>query len=492
MLIGESSNRRGQGGSRSSADRHVRRRAARHAVLVAIATAVGLALCGALLVPATRLIAGSVGIDDTLGSLRALSQRSTIVARDGTTPLGVLGKQDRQDVTLDEVPKVVIDAVVDTEDATFWTNPGVDVAAMARSLLTNLSSGRVEEGGSTITQQLVKNRLLNARRDVHRKLAELSLAIQVHERFTRRRILQEYLNTVYFGQGAYGIKAASERFFVTTDPVTGVARGKHLDELTLADAALLAGVISSPEHDNPFTAPDEARARRATVLDRMVTRGHITRAQANAAATAPLPDHPPPTDLRPRDYFTDQVQRTLLGDPRLGRTEAARQRLLLSGGLKIVATLDPVAQQRAEAAVAGTMPDDPRFTAALVAMDPSSGRVLAMVGGPGFDRFQYNLATHQPGRQPGSTFKLITLAAALDAGYSPNDTLDGSSPCTATRPPLEPWTTSNAEPGAGVESLREATAGSVNCAYAHLIASVGPQAVVDMAHRLGITQDVPA
>jgi membrane peptidoglycan carboxypeptidase len=142
--------------------------------------------------------------------------------------------------------------------------------------------------------------------------------------------------------------------------------------------------------------------------------------------------------------------------------------------------------------VAQVMPDDPRFTAALVAMDPSTGQVLAMVGGPGFDRFQYNLATHEPGRQPGSTFKLITLAAALEAGYSPNDTLDGSSPCVATRPPLEPWMTSNAEPGSGVETLRDATAGSVNCVFAHLIASVGPRAVVDMAHRLGVVQDVPA
>jgi penicillin-binding protein 1A len=488
VLVGERPG--GSFASRSSGD--ARREAARHAVTVAIVTVVGLALCGAMLVPVSRMLADSVGVDDTLGPLRALRQRSTIVARDGTTPVGVLGTQDRQDVSLDQVPRVVIDAVVDTEDATFWTNPGVDLAAMARSLLTNLASGRVEEGGSTITQQLVKNRLLDDRRDVHRKLAEVSLAIQLHERYSRRRILQEYLNTVYFGQGAYGIKVAAERFFVTTDPTTGGTRGKRLDELTAADAALLAGVISSPERDNPFTAPERARARRALVLDRMVTHGHLSRAAADRAAAAPLPTQPPPVDLRPRDYFTDEVQRSLLADPRLGRTEAQRRRRLLSGGLRIVATIDPFAQQRAEAAVAQILPDDARFTAALVAMDPSSGQVLAVVGGPGFDRFQYDLATHQPGRQPGSTFKLITLAAALEAGYSPDDTLDGSSPCTATRPPLEPWTTSNAEPGGGVETLRDATAGSVNCAFAHLIASLGPAAVVDMAHRLGVTQNVPA
>jgi penicillin-binding protein 1A len=459
--------------------------------MVAVVTVVGLALCTAVLVPAARLVAGAVGLDDTLGPLRALSQRSTIVARDGT-PLGVLGTQDRQDVRLAQVPRVAIDAVVDTEDATFWTNPGVDLAAMGRSLLTNIASGRVEEGGSTITQQLVKNRLLNDRRSVHRKAAELSLAIQLHERLSRRQILEEYLNTVYFGQGAYGIKAAAERFFVTTDPTTGAQRGKHLDELTVADAALLAGVISSPERDNPFAYPEQARARRAVALDRMLQRGDITRKQADEANASPLPSQAPPTDLRPRDYFTDEVQRELLADPRLGPTESARRRLLLSGGLHIVATLDPAAQQRAEAAVAQVLPADPRFTAALVAMDPATGHVLALVGGPGFDRFQYDLATHEPGRQPGSTFKLLTLAAALEAGYSPNDTLDGSSPCTVTHPPLDPWTTDNAEPGAGVQTLREATAGSVNCAFAHLIASVGPQAVADMAHRLGVVQNVPA
>src|SRR5205823_4490710 len=156
---------------------------------------------------------------------------------------------DRQAVALRDVPQVMVDAVIDTEDATFWSNPGIDVASMARSLGRNISSGRIEEGGSTITQQLVKNRLLNAKRDLHRKLSELSLAIQLDEHSSKRRILREYLNTVYFGQGAYGVEAAAERFFVTTDPATGAVRGKHVGELTVADAALLAGMISSPEGD---------------------------------------------------------------------------------------------------------------------------------------------------------------------------------------------------------------------------------------------------
>src|SRR3954468_2370074 len=157
--------------------------AGRQFALVAVAAVVGFALCFAALVPVVGMLGGSVHIATTLGPLRSLSQRSTIYAADGQTALGALGTKDRQAVPLRDVPQILIDAVVDTEDATFWTNPGVDVAAMSRSLATNVASGRIEEGGSTITQQLAKNRLLTSKRDFHRKLAELSLAIQLNERY---------------------------------------------------------------------------------------------------------------------------------------------------------------------------------------------------------------------------------------------------------------------------------------------------------------------
>jgi penicillin-binding protein 1A len=450
-----------------------------------------LSLCTAAVVAAATMVGDSVHLGNTLGPLRALSQRTTVYAADGTTQIGLLGLEDRQDVPLSQVPKLLVDAVVDTEDATFFTNPGIDVAAMARSTVSNLDSGKVLRGGSTITQQLAKNRLLSPKRDLERKLKEISLALQLTERYSKKRILQEYLNTVYFGQGAYGVAVAAERFFSVVDPVTGDVRGKRLDELDLPEMALLAGVISSPERDSPFKSPERARARRSVVLQRMVDRHSITPVEAYLAGAAPLPTAAPPIDLRPRSYFVDEVQRQLFDDQRLGPTAAGRRKLVLSGGLKVYTTLDLAAQARAEQAVAEILPDQPPFTAALVAMDPATGAVRAMVGGPNFQSLQYNLVTHEPGRQPGSTYKAITLAAALDAGYSPNDMLDGSSPCRAVHPPLPPWDTQNAEPGGGVLSLRDATAGSVNCAFAHLIASLGPQAVVDMAHRLGVTQPVP-
>jgi len=460
-------------------------------VAVVIASITILSLCTAAVVAAATMVGDSVHLRNTLGPLRALSQRTTVYAADGTTQIGLLGVQDRQDVALDQVPKQLVDAVVDTEDATFFTNPGIDVAAMARSTISNLDSGKVLRGGSTITQQLAKNRLLSPKRDLKRKFKEISLALQLTQRYSKKRILQEYLNTVYFGQGAYGVAVAAERFFSVVDPVTGEVRGKRLDELTLPEMALLAGVISSPEHDSPFKSPDRARARRGVVLQRMVDRHSITPRDAFLAGMAPLPTAAPPIDLRPRSYFVDEVQRQLFADQRLGATPDERRKLVLSGGLKVYTTLDLDAQARAEQSVAEILPDQPPFTAALVAMDPTTGAVRAMVGGPNFESLQYNLVTHQPGRQAGSTYKVITLAAALDAGYSPNDRIDGSSPCRAVRPPLEPWDTENAEPGGGVLTLRDATAESVNCAFAHLIASLGPQAVVDMAHRLGVTQAVP-
>lgn len=447
----------------------------------------------ALLVPVATSIGASVSIDNTLRRLPPLEQRSTIYAADGTTVLGLLGSEDRVDVPLSQVPKVLVDAVVDTEDATFWHNPGVDVAAMARSLVADVTHGAVEQGGSTITQQLVKNRLLNARRKLHRKLAEVSLALQLDRTMSKRAILQQYLNTVYFGQGAYGVRAAAERFFTHDDPATGTPlRGKQLSELTLGEAALLAGLIASPEGDNPFTHPDRARVRRDEVLHNMTVRGTITPAEAAAAAREPLPTNTPPPDLRPRNYFVDEVQQALLADPRLGADPADRRRLVLTGGLKVDTTLDPRMQYAALSAVAAVLPDQPPFTAALVAIDPTTGAVRALVGGPGYASSQYDLATHRPGRQAGSTYKVITLAAALEAGLSPNDVLDGTSPCTVSYPSLPDWTTENAEPGSGPLTLRQATVDSVNCAYAHLIADIGPTAVAQMANRLGVTQHVPA
>ena len=446
-----------------------------------LAGGASLAVCTAALVPGIRTIATAENFTGGLPPLRGLAQRTTVVAADGS-PLGVLGDVDREAVDLAEVPKVLIDAVIATEDQTFYSNSGVDPGGLTRAFVENVTSGEIEQGASTISQQVVKNRILDPdRRDVRRKITEIVLAYRLNQRYSKNEILEEYLNTVYFGQGAYGVKTAAERFF-----------RKPLAELDVADSALLAGLISEPEGSNPFTDPVGAKERRDKVLELQVEQDKLTRDGATAAGHQPLPTIPPPAEHRPENHFVEEVQRRLLLDPRMGATPDERRNRLLRGGLRIETTLDPVAQQRAQGAIQGNLPNRPPFTGALIAMDPATGAVRAMVGGPGFEESQYNIATQHPGRQPGSTWKIITLAAALEAGYSPEDNIDGTSPCTIVAPGTGVYTTQNAEGPGGNLTLRDATAESVNCAYARLIGSLGPAKAVDMAHRLGIEQDVPA
>jgi penicillin-binding protein 1A len=355
-----------------------------------------------------------------------------------------------------------------------------------RAALANLRSGKVEEGGSTITQQLVKNRVLTSKRTADRKLREMVLAVEYAKHYSKREILEQYLNTVYFGQGAYGVQSAVERFFL--QPGLYAPYSPPLSELTVGQAALLAGLIANPEGDNPFVHPERAAERRAVALDRMVDLGYITRAQADVANQEPLPSIRPTSDLRPRSSWVEEVQDQLVHDPRytfLGDTPEAREHRLLTGGFTVQTTLEPAMQQAAQDAMDAILPEKEGFTGALVAIEPNTGAVRAMVAGPGFEHSQYNIATTPPGRQAGSTWKVITLAAALNSGMSPNDIVDGSSPCVF---PYLLGRTENFEPGGGGMTLRAATAGSVNCAFARTQVQVGFQPIIDLAHLMGIRQ----
>ncbi|MFI5045907.1 MAG: transglycosylase domain-containing protein [Acidimicrobiia bacterium] len=428
-------------------------------------------------------------------------QCRTSPSPDVCTKMGNLGIEDREIVPLSEVPVRIQNAVIATEDRTFWTNDGIDLGGVFRAFLTNVVSGEISQGGSTITQQLVKNRIVGAKRDVNRKIRELEDALRLNEKFSKQKILEEYLNTVYFGQGSYGIKAAARRFFLTFDPVTGGVRGKEMSELTIGEAALLAGVIQSPEGNNPFTYPDRAIRRRADVLRGEVDQGYITQADADAANNEPLPTVKPPAEQRPTNYLVAEVQDRLLNDPRyadvLGNTLAERKDKLLKGGLQIYTTFDPRLQSMAEDATANATAVQTHgegWESSLVSIEPSTGMVRAMVGGPNFLGDQYNIATHPVGRQPGSTWKVITLAAALAAGYSPNDSVDGTEPCAVpSQFPNVPadQLPNNSADGAenGFHTIAHSTAASINCAFVRLSTSVGLDNVIDMAHRLGLTQD---
>ena len=447
-------------------------------------------VCLAALLPSIGIIGSATQYKTELVTdLRDLSERSTVYDAAGNE-MGVLGLENRQNVTLDQVPQSVIDAVVATEDKTFWENDGVDLPSVARAALKNLTSGEIEQGGSTISQQLVKNRILSPKRDLNRKIREVLLAIQLNKDYSKREIMEQYLNTVYFGQGSYGVKSAIERLTLRSDPNNPFCgcTGATLENLSIADAAMLAGLIQSPEAYNPFLHPDKTLERRSFVLGQMVEDGYITQADADAANQVPLPTIVPNADLRPGNSWVEEVQDRLFTDPRfsaLGTTREERENAVLRGGLKIYTTLDPTAQGNAQAAVDESIGDKPGFTASIVAMDPTSGAVRAMVAGTGFENSQYNIATSTPGRQPGSTWKTITLAAAMQKRFSSLDQVDGSSPCEFGAL----GRTQNSEGGDGVMTVRAASQNSVNCAYARIELAVGFTDVIDMAKRLGITQN---
>jgi len=418
------------------------------------------------------------GNDKVVEAFSELSSR-TVVLDSGGNEIGVLGLEDRDPVKLNEVPKIMQKIVVASEDSTFWDNPGVDARALIRAMTSNVSAGGVTQGGSTITQQLVKNRILTDERTFSRKLKEAVISYRITQQYTKTEILQEYLNTVYFGQGSYGIKAAVERFF------------KHpLSEMTVAEAALLTSLIPNPESWNPFIFPDRARERRADILDLARKEGIISEKEQEEANAVSLPTEKPSAELKPQNYLAAEVQRLLLEDERLGETPQERYNKVLKGGLKVYTSYDPDLQAAAQRAVDEKLPNQPPFTAAMVVMERNTGKVLAMVGGPGFESAKFNLAT-QGKRQPGSTYKIATLVSALNNGFSPNDTVSGTSPCTTKPEGYPQWTTTNAEGGVGTKTLRTATTGSVNCAYARLIAADGVSETAEMAERLGVSNEVP-
>jgi membrane peptidoglycan carboxypeptidase len=472
-------------------------RALRTLVLGIVVGGVAVGACLAALVPGGAEIASAHHYTvKTVTKLRDLSQKSTVYWSDGVTKMDELGIQDRQNVTYTELAgspggQRVINAVISTEDQTFWTNDGIDIGAVFRAFVTNVTSGGIEQGGSTITQQLVKNRILSPARDVNRKVKEIEDALRLNEKFSKKKILEEYLNTVYFGQNSYGIKSAASRFFITADPGAAFPRGKRLDELTIGEAALLAGVIANPEGTNPFTYPSRAWKRRADVLQAEVGQGYITQAEADTAKNEPLPTWLPKDQLRPTSLLVSEVQDRLLNDQRLGKTPKERRDALLKGGLSITTTFDQNLQNLADDATRNALPRSPSgpdWVSSLVTIDPATGAVKAIGQTDDFADSQYNIGTHVVGRQPGSTWKVITLATALANGYSPNDTIEGQDPCSVPKFFGNASTINAGDGEGGFNSLWAQTAGSVNCAFVRLSTSVGQDKVMEMAHKMGITQ----
>lgn len=400
---------------------------------------------------------------------------------------------DRTIIPLEQMPRSLREAVVSAEDEDFYHHPGFDPVGILRAAWTDLVEGRTVQGGSTITQQLVKNVYAGTYetdaktgeqvyvmppRTLGQKVREVLLAVKLEQELTKDEILARYLNTVYFGHGAYGVQAAAQTYW-----------SKDASALTLLESATLVGLIPSPSLFDPIAHPQDALIRRNHVLDRMVAEGYLDPTRAEALKTKPVrtdPIAPGEGWDRRLGYFLDYTRRSLI--TRFGEAR------VFGGGLRVRTTLDAAMQSFAEEAVQARLPDPGDPEAALVAIDPRSGAVRAMVGGRNWNRSQVNLATGDggTGRQAGSAFKVFTLVAALEDRIGLNSRWRG--PATITIPDRRcytdgrPWTLSNASDSeAGTFTLLEATAHSVNTVFAQLVTVVGPEDVVRIAHRMGIT-----
>ncbi|MDP2299649.1 MAG: PBP1A family penicillin-binding protein [Actinomycetota bacterium] len=405
-----------------------------------------------------------------------VAQTTKIYSADGVL-LANLYLENRQVVPLEDISPHLLHAVVAVEDERFYQHNGVDFIGLTRAVVTNVTTGR-REGASTLTQQFIRNTVLADERfdiSIKRKVREAWLALELEKTHSKDEILAMYLNTVYYGEGAYGAEAASLTYF-----------NKHASELTVAEAALLAGLPQAPSRLTPYDNPDGAVSRRQWVLSKLFEQGYVSSDEYEAAKIEDLrlarSSELDEQGVYKAPYFVAHVKKLLQDE--YGTS------LVFKGGLTVHTTLDTTMQTYAEEASRSVLDraDDPDN--ALVAIEPSTGYIKALVGGRDWNTNKFNFAT-QAHRQPGSSFKVFTLVTALEEGMPPRRMLDSSSPAiipTGGRP----WNVGNAEGGGGrgYITLQSATVGSVNTAFARLIAEIGAEKVVLTARRMGIESDI--
>lgn len=406
-------------------------------------------------------------------------EASIVVDRSGAE-LHKLYRVRRVVVPLDSLPPYVPQAFIAVEDQRFFEHGGVDWPRVIGAAWANVRAKTIVEGFSTITMQLARNvfpdRLPYTERTLSRKLAEMKVAREIEARYSKEQILELYLNQIYYGNGAWGIEAAAREYF-----------GKGASELTLAEAALLAGVIRSPNHLDPRRNPEGARARRSVVLAKMAAQGMISGEEAARAAAEPLRlDEGEQVDGYGRaPYFVEEVRRFL---------EAELGEGIYTGGYTIHTTLDGAAQAVAEEELArqlAAVGGGGALQGAVVVLDPLDGDVLAMVGGRDFAESKFNRAT-QARRQPGSAFKPIVYAAALSAGLPPTHPLSDA-PLAVSLGNGRVWTPRNFGGSyAGVVTMRDALVHSRNVATVRLAEEVGLARVIELARELGLSGPIPA
>jgi len=469
---------------RERARRHKRRGGvyAIRGAAVAFLLALGLLLGGA--VTAAAVVQGWLSDLPDYESPEAfeVAQVTRVWSADGVL-LARLYLENRTVVPMSKIATDLADAVVAIEDERFYEHEGVDLYGIARAAVKDIVVGSLDEGASTITQQYVDNTLLRDERTDRTfkyKAREAFLAYQLEKRKSKTEILELYLNTIYLGEGAYGAQAAALTYFA-----------KDATDLTLAEAATIAGLAQAPSRLNPYDNPEGALARRNLVLGRMLFNGFITQEEHDAAVAEPLAvksTDEPESGIYRAHYFVAHVKKVL--------QQEFSQALVFQGGLDVYTTLDTRIQKMAEDSVNSSLgrPTDPDV--ALVSLDPRNGYIKAMVGGRDYSTNKFNLAT-QGRRQPGSAFKAFVLVTCLEEGQPPNRYVDSSSPAVIPTNPV--WKVSNSEGrGRGMITMESAARASVNTAFARLIwelnddEETGAEKVAQVARRMGITSDIPA
>ncbi len=437
-----------------------------------------------------------MAVTSDLPSLEEPAGRNSVLEDRNGVRLGMLtGNQKRIFLQSSEIAPAMKQAIIAIEDRRFYTNAGIDLRGIGRALYADIRAKEAVQGGSTITMQFVKNAMAaQDERTLFNKLREAALAYQITRKWSKERILRNYLNTIYFGNGAYGIEAAARTYFGSSHPGCGDPGQRCAQVLAPAEAALIAGMVASPSGYDPLSKREAAGERRALVLKRMVEQKFITPAQQREALLTSLPtskDIRPPVEDTRYPYFTSWVKQQVV-DKLGGGQEGARR--AFEGGLTVQTTLDSRLQDAAEQAVETWLPYEEGPRASLVAIKNDTGEVLAMVGGDDYSTAPFNLAT-QGQRQPGSAFKPFVLSQALDSGISPDSTWESRkmSHCVHRKKGkcTEAFEVNNYEDAyAGVRSLRSATTYSDNAVFAQVGIKVGTRKIATLARRMGIRTPV--
>ncbi|HTD08786.1 MAG TPA: transglycosylase domain-containing protein [Solirubrobacteraceae bacterium] len=438
-----------------------------------------------------------VSIASDLPSLTKFSlykdEQSSTLYDDLGHPIGVLSQQNRVIVTPGQIPPLVKEAVISIEDKRFNTEGGIDIRGIIRAFVDDIEHNGTVQGASTIEEQFIKNALqAQSHRTIFEKLREAALAYQLSRRWSKEKIITAYLNTIYFGNGAYGIEAAAQTYFGQEVNHLGCGKPGHelcVQQLKPWEAALLAGIIQSPTAYDPATHPQAARERRDVVLRQMLEQGYLTRSVYDESLKQSVPgaseiQAPQEQTIEGVNagYFTSWVQQQII--ERYGAPRA------FDGGLKVKTTLDLQLQRAAEQAVDDYLANPEGPAASLVAIENSTGEVRAMVGGRNYEESPFNLATEGE-RQPGSSFKAFDLAAALEQGISPESVWPSKEKVFYVRGShgvVEKFVVHNDE-GAytGENTLTGALAYSDNSIFAEVGLKVGTQHIAELAHKMGIT-----